>query len=367
MDVDISDSEIPAPNNNVSFNNSDYVPYNQRTDTYLVPAVFGVIFLFGVIGNGTLIFTFIKNKTMRTTPNTCIISLAVGDFLVITGTVPFISTIYVFESWPYGVAVCKLSEFLKDLSVGVTALNLAILSIDRYVAIVMPIKKQTGTYPNAMTLVSTVVIWIVSAALAIPGACFAFLLELDVQENIIYICYPYPQDMFPWYPQTIVLIKFLFLYMIPLLIVGICYTLMARSLIYNSQYMIDQNERHARLLRTRIKVAKVVLAFVVVFALCFLPNQVFMMWWYFNPNAMEQYNHFWHVWKIMSSVLAFANSCLNPIALYLLSDVFRSYFRQYLLCCISSSSLRTKCQIPTKSFTSTTVAKQLPHTSNTLL
>jgi len=46
-----------------------FTPYALRPETYIVPVVFGLIFTVGLIGNGTLIFIFIKEKTTRNIPN----------------------------------------------------------------------------------------------------------------------------------------------------------------------------------------------------------------------------------------------------------------------------------------------------------
>jgi len=53
-------------------------PY-EGPEWLVVPLVFGLIFIVGVVGNGTLIFTVLVNKNMRTTPNVLLVSLAVGD------------------------------------------------------------------------------------------------------------------------------------------------------------------------------------------------------------------------------------------------------------------------------------------------
>ncbi|CAL4242234.1 unnamed protein product, partial [Meganyctiphanes norvegica] len=118
-----------------------YIPWSQRPETYFVPTIFALIFVVGVIGNGTLIVIFVRNPTLRNVPNTYIISLALGDLLVLFFTVPFVSTIYTLESWPYGEFECKFSEFVRDISVGVTVFTLTALSADRYLAIVSPVRK----------------------------------------------------------------------------------------------------------------------------------------------------------------------------------------------------------------------------------
>lgn len=70
-----------------------------------------------------------------------ILSLALADLLVIVTTVPLTSTVYTFQSWPYGSLLCTVSEFTKDVSIGVSVFTLTALSGDRFFAIVDPLRK----------------------------------------------------------------------------------------------------------------------------------------------------------------------------------------------------------------------------------
>lgn len=47
-----------------------YTPYGQRPETYVVPLLFAIIFVVGVLGNGTLIVIFLRHRAMRNIPNT---------------------------------------------------------------------------------------------------------------------------------------------------------------------------------------------------------------------------------------------------------------------------------------------------------
>ena len=47
-----------------------YESYALRPETYMVPIIFGFIFVVGVIGNGTLIIVFLRHRAMRNVPNT---------------------------------------------------------------------------------------------------------------------------------------------------------------------------------------------------------------------------------------------------------------------------------------------------------
>lgn len=70
-----------------------------------------------------------------------ILSLALADLLVIVMCVPFTSIYYTVEYWPWGAAVCKLSETSKDISIGVSVFTLTALSAERYCAIVNPLRR----------------------------------------------------------------------------------------------------------------------------------------------------------------------------------------------------------------------------------
>lgn len=49
---------------------NSYTPYEERPETYIVPVVFFIIFVVGVLGNGTLVIIFLRHRAMRNVPNT---------------------------------------------------------------------------------------------------------------------------------------------------------------------------------------------------------------------------------------------------------------------------------------------------------
>lgn len=57
--------------NSSELNNSEpFQPYIERPETYIVPFIFALIFIIGVVGNGTLVAVFVRHKAMRNVPNT---------------------------------------------------------------------------------------------------------------------------------------------------------------------------------------------------------------------------------------------------------------------------------------------------------
>ena len=76
----------------------------------VIPTVCSVVLIGGLIGNATLIYTILANKSMRTKSNVLIVSMAAGDFLLILFSLPVAvlrSTIY---RWVYGEIMCKVID-----------------------------------------------------------------------------------------------------------------------------------------------------------------------------------------------------------------------------------------------------------------
>ncbi|XP_026805202.1 neuropeptide CCHamide-1 receptor-like, partial [Rhopalosiphum maidis] len=335
-----------SANSTLSIN--DYYDYTERPETYIVPVLFAIIFVVGMIGNVTLVLIFVRNKQMRNVPNIYIINLALGDLLVIVSCVPFTSTVYTFPTWPYGLAVCKVSETAKDVSIGVSVFTLTALSADRYFAIVNPMRKLHasigGRFATRFTLTVAAAIWAVAVACAVPAARFSYVRQFRVHNVTLFeVCYPFSEHLGPAYPKVMVTVKFLVYYAVPLAVIAFFYVLIARYLLHTTNNMPGELQGQIRQVRARKKVAKAVLAFVLMFAVCFLPHHIFMLWFYNYPKSTEEYNTFWHVLRIVGFCLSFINSCINPIALYLVSGTFRKHFdKQLFWWCIASTTATTE-------------------------
>lgn len=174
---------------------------------------------------------------MRTTPNVLLVSLAVGDLLLILFTVPFMSTIYTFESWPYGEVVCKLGEFTVSLSLGVSVFTLTALSAERYMVIVHPmsaVHRSADNMPSSRlrTVLVAAGIWAAAAALASVE-----LVAARVSPGPLPICLVYPHEWGERYVEFHVIFRFVVYFALPIVTIAFFYALMARMLIVSTKHM----------------------------------------------------------------------------------------------------------------------------------
>lgn len=315
----------------------------------VVPIIFGLIFCVGVVGNLLLIYTVLRNKAMRTNPNVFLVSMAIGDFLLLLVSVPFTATLYTLPEWSYGVALCKLNEGMQTLSLGVSIFTLTAVSGDRFIAVVYPIVSYKWSTLRR-TLQICAVLWVFSIALAIPDVVIADV-SVYTSENPFRICDAHPDEWGIWYVKFRTLLRFVVFFVIPILIITTMYTLIAKTLLHGPQLepggrgggggtASNMSAAWAKQMHTRKKISKMVLCIVVLFAVCWFPRYVFHMTFFFTDM---EYNEFVHFSKITVFCLSFAYSCVNPVALYIISDEFRRYFDHYLFgCCCKSRRLKRR-------------------------
>ncbi|XP_018356235.1 PREDICTED: LOW QUALITY PROTEIN: neuropeptide CCHamide-2 receptor-like [Trachymyrmex septentrionalis] len=320
-----------------------YIPVAERVETYIIPVIFLSILIVGVIGNGILILILLRHTSMRNIPNTYVLSLALGDLLVIVTYIPFTLFVYVLDSWPWGLTICKLSEYAKDISIGVSVFTLAALSAERYCAIVNPIRRHVaGLSAKPLTVLTASLIWVLAIVIAMPAVLFSEVTSVPVLGNrSILICNPFPEEFGEIYRKGMVMFKFLAYYLIPLCVIAIFYLSMTWHLTLSTKNMpceLPDSDHHEQI-KARKRVGKMVVCFIIIFVICFLPYHIYVLWFHFNPTAMDDFNSYWNAFRVFGFCLSFINSCVNPIALYLISRTFRQKFNKYLCCCLPGSTV----------------------------
>ncbi|XP_062312122.1 endothelin receptor type B-like isoform X1 [Osmerus eperlanus] len=313
---------------------------------YVNSALGLVIFVVGVVGNGTLLRILYQNRSMRTGPNALIASLALGDLIYITIDIPINIYKLLVMRWPFagsslGVFLCKMVPFLQKTSVGITVLNLCFLSVDRYRAVTSWSRVQAVGVPRS-TAVEICCIWLLSMLLAVPEALGFTVVTFSYRNTSMHTCMLYPQSPFlTFYRDAKDWWLFGFYFCIPLACSGLFYSLMTCEMLRHRKgsLCIALSEH----LKQRREVAKAVFSLVVIFALCWFPlhlSRILKKMLYSSHDAGRcELLNFLLVLDYLSINLATVNSCINPIILYLVSKKFKNCFKSCLCCWCDSSSV----------------------------
>ncbi|KAJ8407069.1 hypothetical protein AAFF_G00287450 [Aldrovandia affinis] len=316
------------------------------TFKYINTVVSCLVFVVGIIGNSTLLQIIYKNKGMRNGPNFLIGSLALGDLLHIVIDIPINVYKLLAVDWPFGVGLCKLVPFIQKASVGITVLSLCALSIDRYRA-VASWNRIKGIGVPKWTAIEITLIWVISIVLAVPEAVAFDMIAMEYKGEHLRICLLHPMQtsqFMQFYKSVKDWWLFSFYFCMPLACTAVFYTLMTCEMLRKKNGMQIALTDH---LKQRREVAKTVFCLVLVFAICWLPlhlSRILKLTIYDekDPNRCELLS-FFLVLDYIGINMASVNSCINPIALYVVSKRFKSCFRSCLCCwCMSPEMLEEK-------------------------
>nr|XP_055033025.1 galanin receptor 2a [Misgurnus anguillicaudatus] len=291
---------------------------NWKVESVIISVIFSLIFLVGTVGNCLVLAVLIRNGQMNTkTTNLFILNLGLADLCFIVFCVPLQATIYTMDEWVFGPFVCKAMHFIIYLTMYASIFTLAAVSLDRYLAIRYPLRSREMRTPrNALTSISLV--WALSLFFSSPYLSYYQQMDLDGAT----LCIP------AWniqHHRAMDVCTFVFGYLIPVLILGITYARTIRYLWTSVDPM--QNLSESR--KAKRKVTKMIIIVAVLFCLCWLPHHlvILCMWFGYFPL-----NHTTYVLRILSHLVAYTNSCLNPIVYALVSKHFRKGFRKVFCC-----------------------------------
>lgn len=214
-----------SPSDNVSMSQSNPGLSTRNSSDELEPLPFSVdtaviytiVFIVGFLGNSLVIYVVIRYAKMKTVTNMYILNLALADELYILG-IPFLGTNSVLSYWPYGDFFCKVCMTADAMSQFSSTFCLTVMSIDRYLAVVYPIRSNKWRKPR-MAKIFNGMVWVVSFLVVLPVTFYS-----DVQDelNTCNISWPEPVDL---WSIVFILYTSILGFFGPLFVISICYLL----------------------------------------------------------------------------------------------------------------------------------------------
>lgn len=133
---------------------------------FCVLFMYCTVFIVALTGNGLVCFVVQTSPRMKTVTNYFIMNLAIGDILMTIFCVPFsFVSMLVLRYWPFGVVMCKIVNYSQAVSVLVSAYTLLAISIDRYMAIMRPLKPRLGKTAAKIVVAA---VWVGALSTAAP-------------------------------------------------------------------------------------------------------------------------------------------------------------------------------------------------------
>ncbi|XP_011162112.1 orexin receptor type 1 [Solenopsis invicta] len=316
---------------------------------WVLIAMHSFVFVVGLVGNALVCMAVYRNHTMRTVTNYFIVNLAVADLLVLLICLPPSVLWDVTETWFLGLKLCKAVPYLQTVSVSISVLTLTFISIDRWYAICFPLRFKSTT---ARAKTAIIMIWMISLLFDIPE----LLVLHTVPSNSRVQTVLFTQCVCSWSQesQTIfTIVKLIFLYTMPLLFMSVAYWQIVRVLwksdipghnlstrVSNStQVPLSGGGNPEGQLRSRRKAAKMLVAVVITFAICFFPVHLLSI---LRCTVALPSNQWTIAISLIAHWLCYFNSAVNPVIYNFMSGKFRKEFKRTFRCSHKSGACAQK-------------------------
>lgn len=145
----------------------------RRDSLYIVipiTIIYVIIFVTGLIGNVSTCIVISRNKSMQTTTNYYLFSLAISDLLLLLCGLPQ-EMHSIWSRYPYlfGQEFCILRGLFAEASANATVLTITAFTVERYIAICHPFLTHTvSKLSRAVKLI--LFIWLIAVSFAVPQA-----------------------------------------------------------------------------------------------------------------------------------------------------------------------------------------------------
>ncbi|XP_022784273.1 RYamide receptor-like [Stylophora pistillata] len=285
-----------------------------------------------LLGNTLLIYIVWKKPETRSLTSFLFVNMAVADLLVAIFQLPInFVHLHVSEIPPeVGYFSCRFLYYLANITMTASIFSLVVMAFDRYFAVAHPLRQRIWFRKAKLSIP---LIWISSLALM---AITPFAFELENGR-----CY-YAEDEMP--PLAFWTYLLVISYLLPLAIISVLYLAVARRIWF--QEIPGQQESIRDQPQGQIpkkKVLRMLIIIVVVFALCWLPLQVFQM-----DFAVRNMLKDWHPISIYFCYwFSQSNSGINPWLYIGLNGKMKSAFNKMIRCRQGGSGQRNKASTST--------------------
>ncbi|XP_039598376.1 somatostatin receptor type 2-like [Polypterus senegalus] len=291
-------------------------PNIDKTSNAVISFMYFVVCAVGLSGNTLVIYVILRYAKMKTVTNIYILNLAIADELFMLG-LPFIAIQLALVHWPFGQALCRVVITVDGLNQFTSIFCLTVMSIDRYLAVVHPIKSTKWRKPRVAKMINGAV-WGLSLLVNLPIIIYSGQRIKDGRSSCT-IVWPDPPEA---YYTGFMFYTFFLGFFLPLTVICLCYLFIIIK-VKSSGIRVGSSKRK----KSERKVTRMVSIVVAVFVFCWLPFYVF------NVTSVTCSLETTPVMKGMFDfvvILGYANSCANPILYAFLSENFKKSFQNVL-------------------------------------
>ncbi|XP_053735890.1 histamine receptor H2a [Synchiropus splendidus] len=308
-----------------------------------------LLILLTISGNVTVCLAVCVSRRLRCLTNCFIISLAVTDLLLGLLVLPFSALLQLTNDWPFGPRFCNFYICMDVMLCTASILTLLVISVDRYLAVTMPLRYSSLVLPWRVA-VAMAIVWTTSLAVSFLPIQMGWNTANGTVQNYG----PWSQKRTCRFElnRPYVLTDSILTFFLPLLAMCCIYLKILRIAREQAKRIVQARPNNARTFqggnnkptisavtlrehKATVTVAAVIGAFIVCWLPYFIMFTLLGLREHPHPNAVTEFSIV--LW------IGYTNSALNPILYGALNRDFRSAYR-HVLGCSCSNGCRSQTQ-----------------------
>ncbi|KAL4658235.1 galanin receptor type 1-like [Arapaima gigas] len=296
--------------------------------TIALTVMYTLSFAVGFVGN-VMSITVLSSRRSKRLPGvsatrSLLVNLAICDLMVVCICMPITLGHTIYTAWVYGDFLCRAVPFTQAVSVSASVLSLTVISVNRYYSVHSPLSARSFiTWRKIFWTI--VVVWVLSSGICAPLIFMNQRDEIHLIEDQPFVL-PICREIWPQarLKQAYNVLLFVTLYCLPVAF-NLTVSFLTGRRLWSTPCNFTEFSSHNRMVHTsrlkvRKKIAKMVMALVLIFAISWLPLYVADIW-----IDCESHPPAWVLQlRPFAQWLGLTNSSLNPICYCFIGDLYRS-------------------------------------------
>lgn len=295
-------------------------PHDEYPEEYRIAALvfYSCIFIIGLFVNVTALWVFSCTTKKRTTVTIYMMNVALLDLIFIM-SLPFRMFYYARNQWPFGEYFCQILGALTVFYPSIALWLLALISADRYMAIVQP-KYAKELKNTCKAVLSCVGVWIMTLTTTIP---LLLLYKDPDRDSGSATCHKISDIIHLKAMNALNFTRLIFFFLVPLFIMIGCYLVIIHSLLHGRTSKLKP--------KVKEKSIRIIITLMVQVLVCFTPFHIC-----FAVLMLDGDHDSYNPWGAFTTFLMNLSTCLDVILYYIVSKQFQArvisvmLYRNYL-------------------------------------
>ncbi|XP_033123333.1 growth hormone secretagogue receptor type 1-like isoform X2 [Anneissia japonica] len=327
-------STSPTIDQNISANATTYPEGVTFTtvDKIIITIFMPIVVTIGITGNVAIIIVFLRIKSMRTSMNIYLASLALADVMFLSNAPVTIWKAFaagdLIEDSSFSLFYCKLNTYLVDSSYHVSSLTILALTLERYFVVCWPLRfKTTNVRPIAIG--ATLCCWGVSLVWNSRKLVFLGFKDenvmhegevVDIKTCTYYSTSHTGEDILHTIDAVLFFLIAIVIFILYFLMISMVQKMARTQRTLSRSFMVKH--------RAQNKILRMLILTVSVYILCLSPFQILNIWSIHGKLPHEVAV----VYINISRCLVYINSSANPF----IYNVFNVRYREAFVECFCS-------------------------------